>query len=117
MLFTSHTLDFSAGGTERVFHKAVARIDRTKFVQSVFVGGDAYGIPQEYANIDVPIEATETLILHAEKNLIRLLQTTVSIVAFALWRKLAVKSLVSHTSIRCSLSISPSFHSCFGVFP
>ena len=90
ILFISHTLDFSAGGAERVFHEVVARIDRTRFAPSVFVGGDANGIPQEYAKVDVPIEATKTLILHAQKNPIRLLQTAVSVVslAFALWRKL-----------------------------
>lgn len=55
-LFVTHTLDFEAGGAERVLYDILLRIDRSRFSPRVFVAEDPGGIPEAFRALGVPIE-------------------------------------------------------------
>jgi hypothetical protein len=61
LLFVTHTLDFEAGGAERVLFDVLKRIDRSRFDVSVFVGQDEKGVPPEFSELGFPISVHTNL--------------------------------------------------------
>ncbi|MGB0618610.1 MAG: glycosyltransferase family 4 protein [Myxococcota bacterium] len=55
-LFVTHTLDFTAGGAERVLYEVLLRLDRERFAPRVFTAADPDGVPEAFRDLGVPIE-------------------------------------------------------------
>ena len=90
VLFVSHTLDFAAGGAERVLHDVLLRIDRKRFTPMLFVAGDPGGVPSEFQALDLPIDVHRQFPLDIERRLIDFLRMGFALVSLAvsLWRRL-----------------------------
>ncbi|MAG32829.1 MAG: hypothetical protein CL908_18280 [Deltaproteobacteria bacterium] len=66
--FVSHTLDFAAGGAERVLLDVLMRIDRSRFDVRLVVGRDACGVPPEFEALGLPIELLPHLHMTSSRN-------------------------------------------------
>ncbi len=90
LLFVNHTLDFKAGGAERVLLEVLRRIDRARLEPSVFVGRDPLGVPAEFQALSIPIHVHRPLPLGVSFGLPGILTTLFAIVslAYSLWRTL-----------------------------
>ena len=90
LLFVTHTLDFEAGGAERVLLDVLKRIDRSRFDLSVFVGQDSKGIPLEFSELGVPLSVHTNLPVGIPFGPIGILKTAFALLrlAFELWKEL-----------------------------
>ncbi len=53
ILFTSHTLDFRAGGAERVLYDVLSRMDRERFDVSLAAARDLDGLPEQFEQLGI----------------------------------------------------------------
>jgi glycosyltransferase involved in cell wall biosynthesis len=80
LLFVSHTLDFAAGGAERVLVDVVTRIDRDRFEISLATGGRDEIVPDELQSLEIPIHQLPHLPMFASANLWALLRVAIAVV-------------------------------------
>lgn len=93
ILFVSHTLDFSAGGTERVLFDLLNRIDQDRFEVSAATSRDDGGVPLEFAELNIPIHTLPRLPLDSSRNLWGILRVGIGLamceisISLLLWRE------------------------------
>jgi glycosyltransferase involved in cell wall biosynthesis len=68
ILFVSHTLDFAAGGAERVLLEMLKRIDRSRFEVGIAVGRDTRGVPPEFEALGFPIRLLPRLPMNTSRS-------------------------------------------------
>ncbi|MBW2291239.1 MAG: glycosyltransferase family 4 protein [Deltaproteobacteria bacterium] len=68
ILFVSHTLDFAAGGAERVLLEILERIDRSRFEIGIAVGRDTRGVPPEFEALGFPIRLLPRLPMNTSRS-------------------------------------------------
>ncbi len=83
VLFVTHTLDFEAGGAERVLCDVLERIDRSRFQPSVFSGRDTKGIPNEFTQLDIPIETSANLPMNVSLGITGIINVLQSLIRLA----------------------------------
>ncbi|MAG31136.1 MAG: hypothetical protein CL908_09635 [Deltaproteobacteria bacterium] len=74
-LFVTHSLDFEAGGAERVLYDLLVRLDRSRFEPFIFTGSDLAGVPEAFSALDIPIETGPRLPMEASLGLTGLWKT------------------------------------------
>lgn len=83
VLFVSHTLDFAAGGAERVLLDILARIDRSRFDVRLVVCRDTGGAPPEFRALGLPIELLPHLEMTSSRSPWNFLRIGLSLVGSA----------------------------------
>jgi len=69
ILFTSHTLDFRAGGAERVLYDVLSRLDRDRFEISLAAARDLDGAPEEFEQLGIEPSMLPTLPMISQRSL------------------------------------------------
>jgi glycosyltransferase involved in cell wall biosynthesis len=93
ILFVSHTLDFSAGGAERVLFGLLKRVDRDRFEVSAAISRESGGVPVEFAELGIPLHTLPRLATGSSRGLWGILRVGIGLArcqiscALLLWRK------------------------------